>query len=203
MPLRQPHVRSVLILQSKRRSDRSFPPCDAPRCCVAGRPELLTTRSHHDEPPCCRKTRTRALASPIGLGDRCWRSAGCVAPRVLVARPIDCIRVRPGADRRRVHRFRRSRWTPGRPLGRDCGRDGFRHRRRRGCHRLTVAARRGPRGPWTQGPVAAPPAIRREHALVAALLRRGRRDGGGDSRSWNRRRRAIPSLTRTTDQAGM
>jgi hypothetical protein len=57
--------------------------------------------------------------------------------------------------------------------------------------RITVAARGRPGGAWAQGPLAAPNPLRRQHALVAAVLHGRRLGRRRDHRRRDRRRHAF------------
>ena len=57
-----------------------------------------------------------------------------------------------------------------------------------------MAARPRPRRPRTQGSVAASASLRGQHAVVAAVLPRGRLGGRGDHRGRDRRRRSLSPL---------
>ena len=62
-------------------------------------------------------------------------------------------------------------------------------------HGIGLAARRRSGRPRTQGPLAAPKSVRREHTLVAAVLPRRRRDRRRHHRHGDRRRRVAAPLT--------
>ena len=107
----------------------------------------------------------------------------------------DGLRHRSGADRVGLHRLRGRRWTPGGDRRRERRRGGLRRRRRGGRDRIAMAARSRSRWPRAQGSVAAPPAVRREHALVASVLPRRRLDRRRDHRRRDHRRRSASTIS--------
>jgi hypothetical protein len=60
--------------------------------------------------------------------------------------------------------------------------------------RHTVATRRRTRRPWARGPLAAPPSVCCQHAVVASVLPRGRPGSRSDHCRRDRRRRSLSGL---------
>src|SRR4051812_21175221 len=111
------------------------------------------------------------------VGDRRRRPAGGNPAGLLVARERNGVRARTGWDRLRLRRLRRRGRTPEGHRGREHRHFRVRRGGRRRGHRIAVAAggRHGRARP--QGPLAAPEPLRRQYAMVAAVLH-GRRLGG-------------------------